>query len=311
MSKQSVLLGVVVAGVCWWYSWPQKEGRQNSERAVPLHESDVREVSDFVSLLEVINHGQDLSDRAEAVRGLRKVNEETLEEMLTSLLPSEKNGKPSLAMIALLLEWVGRDPERAVAWAWQNLRDSKNWPAAFKEMGVQWAWDDPDGLLTFLKEHLVFGVSTSSRPSFQQLQASKKPVIGGELATEAKGWLRRSSIRAAFQMQRYIGTLSLGEEIVLSFSLTSVEEFAEALSAWDDYDPLQEQEARVRLEEAQKLTGGYGTPESLKRAIAYREYQRVRDPKELKLVQAIINRWKETDEDSFRRSQYVEWEAEE
>jgi len=311
MSKQSVFWGIVVASVCWWSFWPKKESYQTSGGAVPHEVRKVRGVSDLVSLLGRINDEQNLSTQVGAVKELRDMNNVKLEGMLDSLLPNEESGRLSMAMVALLLEWVGRDPERAVAWAWENLYDSKNWPVAFNEMGPQWAWVDPDGLVVFLKQHLVFGETAVSWQSFPQLQTSKKPVIDVELATEAKGWLRRFSIRAAFQIQRFIGHRRADEELALSLSLASVKECADALSAWDDYDPFLEEEARVRYEQTRQVAGGFGSPENVRRVAASCEYQRVRNPKELKLVQAIIGCWRRVDEEGFERTQYVEWEAEE
>lgn len=314
-SNPSYLVGAIVAGITWTLLWEPKDsnpGSSPSESVEPMSTRPSQPRTDSRELLVNLGNGADLEHRFKSALRLRNVGTADLEERLDKLSGSLGNGELGSAVSLLLIEWARRDPGKAIEWAWDNLRDSQNWPNAFNQIGPQWAWDDSAGFAEFLIKHrdpeIDNGVH-STNFSFEAIRNFEQITLGKWDLRAGMEWILKTSPRDGFKIfKQFTGSSSRDPGLVSA--LESTAEVASALSAWDDYDPEKEKELRA----AYKENGTFfeGEPEEEKRARhrLQADYLRSRNPRDQKMVQMLIERWKTLDAESFAKSRYSDWEKE-
>jgi len=308
MPWNSLILGILLAGIAWSMFWPEREV-VGKEKEVVEKTSRSRERRIEWSHLD----SADLSERYRIWRDLEKVPVRELQGALDRELAEVGKGKLSNPMKLLLIEWSRREPLSTMEWAWEHLRESRNWPNAYAQIGSQWAGDDPPGFSEFLIRHRQsatdsrFGARTIS---IESLLASEKIIVGEGEGKKGVNWLMKSAPREAFTVYRKFSSSYDGEFRELVGLLDSGADLASALSAWDDYDPEKEAQALRELKKFEKkfrdVPNTY-TEKTLRLWTQEFRYENLKHPSKSKLVQVLIARWRKVDPEGFEKSPYVEW----
>ncbi|YCM42468.1 hypothetical protein V2O64_14245 [Verrucomicrobiaceae bacterium 227] len=312
-SVSSYLIGAIVTGIAWSLLWEPKNPNDGSATLEPAESTSIRPSRsrpDGRDLLINLSAEADAEDRFKSALKLRNVSTVDLEERLDELVDSLENGELGSAVSLLLIEWARRDPGKAIDWAWENLRGSQNWPNAFRQIGPQWAWDDPAGHAEFLIKHRDPRMDVGSffiRFSFEEIQNFEQITLGNRDLRGGMEWVLKISPRDGFRIFRqFTGSSSRDPELVSA--LKSTDEVSSALSAWDDYDPQKEEKLRSAYEKNGTFFQGEPEEERLERQNLQADYLRSRHPRDQKMVQMLIERWKALDEESFAKSSYADWE---
>ena len=313
--KYSFILGGLLAGIGWVIAWP--ENFENEEKVGGVESPEKKRRSRIASrspeqLHELVERLKDSSDRIkqrEATRELRSLKDNEIRGLLLDTV-GDFSGHPweyPEAGKLLLIELGRRDPAAALAWSWENIRESRGWSHAFEQIGPQWAWDDPEEFFHFSKEHFRQG-SYERELTMKEVLASPDPILERQKANKIQLWLVKSSPRLAFRFMRL--SLEKMYQSELIDSLHSETDFASALSAWDDYDPKAEEDIQKALNEAIAKRNGDRDDESLQKAVnlVSRQFQMVRHPSHNLTVRSICKRWKENHPDSFAKSPYAGWD---
>ena len=309
----SYLVGALVAGIAWVLLWEPKSSDDVSATLESAESTSIRPSRsrpDGRDLLINLSAEADAEDRFKSALKLRNVSTVVLEERFNELVDSLEDGELGSAVSLLLIEWARRDPGKAIEWAWENLRDSQNWPNAFKQIGPQWAWDDPAGLAELLikqRDPAIDAGVYSGDYSIEEIRNFEKITLGVEDLRVGMEWVLKISPRDGFRIFRqFTGSSSRDPELVSA--LKSTDEVSSALSAWDDYDPQKEKELRSAYEKNGTFFQGEPEEERLERQNLQADYLRSRHPRDQKMVQMLIERWKALDEESFAKSSYADWE---
>jgi hypothetical protein len=270
----SVAFGAVVAGVIWIVFVPKKTGGLDVGEDVEMQVSR-KGVAETVSAAIFDRWPQTTEEKMEIVDSLSEAGFDDLERMLERWEDGRKRGQ-----IWSFADWVVRsrmvelDPEKAWLWVEENL-DERDTGDLKVEIKAEWAFQDLEGMLSFFK---------SRGGGESQFDLVKLDAL---TACRPRDWMRfwhyQSFQFSPVSNSRYVSSLKRGEEC------------QEALEAWGNMPDEVREKWERKIERA----------ENAQLADYYRQ---ALEPSRQGLVQGVIRRWREVDEEGFLRSEFVGWE---
>lgn len=272
----STAFGGVVSGLIWivWVPGKSKvkEGRQGSWVEAP---GKVSRLAIPASVFD--RRPQTLEEKMKIIDSLGGAGFEELEEMLERWENGRRKGVVwNFADRVVRARMTQLDPKRAWLWVEEHFDESDS-EEMRTEIKAEWAFQDFEGMLSFFR----------SRGGGESVYDSL--ALDDFMACRPRDWMRifhhQSSRFGPGTSSRNVSSLKSGGECL------------EALEAWRDMPSKVREEWESHIAEAgNEQLAGY--------------YRQALDPHLNGLVQEVVRRWREVDEEGFLRSEFVGWERE-
>jgi hypothetical protein len=196
MKKSYFLAGLLLGAAVALIVWPDPDGESSIPPAPTLIEKEER-----VSIGNLLEDYRQASTRREeylACSALSKVTSREMPEALSLSETENTDEKLREETKVLLAHWAGRNPEAALAWSWEHLRDPKKWEVAAGQILETWIASGDLSVLEFLKR-----TKTKGDPLVQERANQDYPLFLSSAQREKiQGWLYfydGEIARAAFQ----------------------------------------------------------------------------------------------------------------
>jgi len=178
--------GLLIGIACTLIWWPEEI--QSLQPSGGIDNSSSRVASERASVAELMAACRAATSNREiydARNALGNLSSGQIEDALNLVSNDGPHYKWTSEARCLVVHWARRDPESALAWAWENLRDSGRWDIASAEIFETWIASGDPAVIAFLN-----GIDKSEEPLRAERAKDEQPLtLNGDQMRKIKEWL--------------------------------------------------------------------------------------------------------------------------